>query len=90
MFKWGPYQPENVNSFYIAWSKKYVNSFYIAWSKKLTLRSLGQRRVTNNLNISANSILYSKQIWGMNQRTTLVLLMKEKKPDFKNLVQVSL
>jgi hypothetical protein len=22
MFKWGQYQPENVNSFYIAWSKK--------------------------------------------------------------------
>ncbi len=50
MFKWSPYQPEN------------VNSFYIAWSKKLTLRELSQRRVTNNLNISANSILYSKRI----------------------------
>ncbi len=50
MFKWGQYQPEN------------VNSFYIAWSKKLTLCSLSQRRVTNNSNISANSILYSKQI----------------------------
>jgi hypothetical protein len=22
MFKWGPYQPENVNSVYVAWSKK--------------------------------------------------------------------
>ncbi len=40
MFKWGPYQPENVHSFYMAWSKK----------------------LTNNSNISANSILYSKRI----------------------------
>jgi hypothetical protein len=46
MFKWGQYQPEN------------VNSFYIAWNKKFTMRELSQRRVTNNLNISANSIVY--------------------------------
>jgi hypothetical protein len=50
MFKWGQCQPEN------------VNNFFIAWSKKLTLCWLSQRRVTNNSNILANSILYSKQI----------------------------
>ncbi len=78
MFKWGPYQPEN------------VNRFYIAWSKKLNLCSLSQRRVTNNLNISANSILYSKRIQGINQGTKLVLLMKKKNRNKKSRASVPL
>jgi hypothetical protein len=35
--------------------------------------------VTNNLNISANSILNSKRIQGINQGTKWVLLMKKNK-----------
>jgi hypothetical protein len=76
IFEWGQYQQEN------------AKGFYVALSKKLTLRSLSQRRVTNNSNISANSILYLKRIKGMNQRTRWVLLMK--KTEVKTFVQVYL
>jgi hypothetical protein len=61
-----------------------------SFKQKINPASTGSMQycITNILNISASSILYSKQIKIMNQGTRWVFLMDPKTGDFKNLVQM--
>ncbi len=67
MFKCVQYWPANALIFYVAWSKKITQRFTESMHSDKYFNHHGK----------FYSILYSKEIYGMNQRTRWILLMKK-------------